>query len=96
MYKPEDMTPWDGWGDDFEDKPYIQKQQTLSWGTDKLTWNDFAPMVARYFGCISQLDDAIGIILNTLRQSGQYDDTLIIFTSDHGDMCASHSMLDKH
>lgn len=96
MYRPEDITPWDGWGDTFEGKPYIHKQQTLSWDTDALTWNDFAPMVARYYGCVSQVDDAVGRILNCLRRSGQYGDTMIIFTSDHGDMCASHSMLDKH
>ncbi|MBR6007755.1 MAG: sulfatase-like hydrolase/transferase, partial [Clostridia bacterium] len=96
MYRAEELRPWDGWGDTFENKPYIHKQQTLSWNNDSLTWDDFAPMVARYFGCVSQVDDAVGRILNRLRQSGRYDDTLIFFTSDHGDMCASHSMLDKH
>lgn len=53
-------------------------------------------MVARYYGWITQLDDAIGRILAVLKETGQYDDTAILFTSDHGDMCASHSMLDKH
>ena len=96
MYSAQDIEPWDGWGDTFEDKPYIHKQQPVSWNTDKLTWDDFAPMVARYYGCVSQVDDAVGRILDKLKQSGQYDDTLIFFTSDHGDMCASHSMLDKH
>ena len=96
MYDPGKIEPWDGWGDTFENKPYIHQQQTLSWDTDKLTWDDFAPMVARYFGCITQLDDAIGRILDTLKQSPAWDDTIVIFTSDHGDMCASHSMLDKH
>lgn len=96
MYKPEDAKPWDGFGDTFENKPYIHKQQTLSWDTDTLTWDDFGPMVARYYGLISQLDDAIGRIINALKESGQYEDTLILFTSDHGDMCGSHSMLDKH
>ena len=96
MYDPDEIEPWDGWGDTFENKPYIHRQQTLSWNTDKLTWKDFAPMVARYFGCITQLDDAIGRILDTLEASPARDDTMVIFTSDHGDMCASHSMLDKH
>ena len=96
MYNPDDIEPWDGWGDTFENKPYIHKQQTLSWNTDTLTWDDFKPMVARYYGWISQLDDAIGRIIASLKETGQYDDTVILFTSDHGDMCASHSMLDKH
>jgi len=96
MYNPEEIEPWDGWGDDFKNKPYIHKQQTLSWNTENLTWEDFRPMVARYFGWITQLDDAVGRIIDTLKSSGQYEDTVIFFTSDHGDMCASHSMLDKH
>ncbi len=96
MYKASEIKPWDGWGDSFIGKPYIHKQQTLSWNTETLTWDDFAPMVARYYGCISQVDDAIGNILNALKLYGNYDETLIIFTSDHGDMCGSHSMLDKH
>ena len=96
MYDPKDIAPWDGWGDTFKNKPYIHKQQTMSWDTDSLTWDDFAPMVARYFGWITQLDDALGRIIQTLKDSGQYESTVIFFTSDHGDMCASHSMLDKH
>ena len=97
MYDPKTITPWDGYGDTFEGKPYIHRQQTWSWDTDCCTWEqDFAPMVARYFGVISQVDDAIGKILDALRRSGAWDDTIIVFTSDHGDMCGSHNMLDKH
>ena len=97
MYDPSSIEPWPGYGDLFLDKPYIHRQQTWSWDTESCSWEqDFAPMVARYFGVISQLDDAIGRILAFLRESGAYDDTLIVFTSDHGDMCGSHNMLDKH
>ncbi len=96
MYNPADIPEWDGFGDTFENKPYIHRQQTVSWGTDKMTWSDFQPMVARYYGWITQLDEAIGCIIDALKATGQYDDTAIIFTSDHGDMCGSHNMLDKH
>ena len=41
-------------------------------------------------------DDAFGKLINTLKESGQWDNTIVIFTSDHGDMCGSHQMLDKH
>lgn len=97
MYDPKEVVPWDGFGDIFENKPYCHKQQTLSWGTDEMNWEeDFAPMVARYYGVISQLDQAIGRILDTLERTGQKDNTIVVFTSDHGDMCGSHQMLDKH
>ncbi len=97
MYDPADIEPWAGFGDEFRHKPYIHKQQTLSWDTAALTWEeDFAPMVARYMGVVSQLDQAIGRIIDALRETGQMEDTIIAFTSDHGDMCGSHQMLDKH
>ena len=96
MYDPNEIEPWDGFGDDFSGKPYCQRQQMINWQTDQMGWSDFAPMVARYYGVVSQLDDAIGRILKALRDTGQWADTVIVFTSDHGDMCGSHQMLDKH
>lgn len=37
----------------------------------------------------------MGTILDTLRETGQYDNTIIVFTSDHGDMMGSHHLLAK-
>lgn len=96
MYRPEDMIPWDSFGDPLENKPYIQRKQIENWRLSNLEWKDFAPTVARYFGMISQTDAAIGLILDALRETGEYDDTLIILTADHGDTCGGHGMLDKH
>ena len=41
---------------------------------------------AAYFGLCSFLDAQLGQVLNALETSGQVDDTLVIFTSDHGEM----------
>ena len=96
MYDPKDIPPWDGFGDSFENKPYIHKQQVANWGLDGMKWEDFAPMVARYYGVVSQLDDALGHLFKALRDSSSWDETIIVFTADHGDLCGSHQMLDKH
>ena len=96
MYDAGAIPPWPGFGDQFDNKPYIHAQQSVNWRLEDLSWDDFAPMVSRYYAMISQLDDALGIILTALEESGQYDNTLIFFTADHGDMCGSHQMLDKH
>ncbi len=53
-------------------------------------------MVARYSGAISQADDAVGMVLDALKESGQADNTLVVFTADHGDLCGPHRMVDKH
>ncbi|WP_028552878.1 sulfatase-like hydrolase/transferase [Paenibacillus sp. UNC451MF] len=96
MYPLESIPQWGGFEETFNDKPYIQKQQLCSWQVDTFTWEDWAPIVARYYGMISQADDAIGKVLRTLDKSGAAEDTMVIFTSDHGDMCGSHRMMDKH
>jgi len=48
-----------------------------------------------YYGAISFLDEQIGRILDTLRKRGWWDDTLILFTADHGDMQGDHHLWRK-
>jgi arylsulfatase A-like enzyme len=93
---PASLAPWGSFSEDFTKKPYIQAQQPISWGLDAMTWEDWAPVVARYHETVSQVDDAVGLVLDRLKALGQEDDTLVIFTADHGDMGGSHRMLDKH
>ncbi len=49
----------------------------------------------RYFGEISQLDAAFGRILDKLQKTGLDENTIVIFTSDHGEMCGSHGLFGK-
>lgn len=90
------LAPWPSFADDFSEKPYIQRQQLVSWGIEDYSWEKWQPYAARYFAIIAQLDDAIGGLLRALEASGAADNTLILFTADHGDMCGSHRMMDKH
>lgn len=48
-----------------------------------------------YAGLVSQVDAGVGRIVSTLKELGCYDDTLIIYTSDHGDMQGSHGLKNK-
>jgi len=96
LYTREDAVPWEGFYDDLKDKPLMQKRQLKNWNVEGYSWDDWAPTVAAYYGIISQLDDAVGKVLDELERTGTADNTVIIFTSDHGDMCGSHGMPDKH
>ncbi len=51
-----------------------------------------AQLRANYYGSISECDAMIGRLVDTLKQSGTYDNTLIVLTSDHGDMLGDHWM----
>jgi arylsulfatase A-like enzyme len=43
-----------------------------------------------YYAAIEALDDCMGLLLDTLEQAGKLDDTIVVFTSDHGDCLGSH------
>lgn len=46
--------------------------------------------LAGYYAHISALDEYMGRLLNALKEQGLAEDTLVVFTSDHGDMHGSH------
>lgn len=50
---------------------------------------------AAYYGLIAELDEHLGRIMAYLKDSGLYDSTLIVFTSDHGEQLGDHHLLGK-
>ncbi|MBN1865488.1 MAG: sulfatase-like hydrolase/transferase [Victivallales bacterium] len=96
MYPPENIEPWPSFGDELGNKPYIQFQQKRTWKVDGWKWEQWAPIVSRYLGEISLLDHEVGRIIQTLNELGIEDNTLFIYTTDHGDLCGAHGMMDKH
>ncbi len=51
--------------------------------------------IQAYIGMCSMVDDYIGRLLDWLEERGQLENTLVIFTSDHGDMLGQHGMWGK-
>ncbi|MBN9309722.1 sulfatase-like hydrolase/transferase, partial [Devosia sp.] len=56
---------------------------------------EFRQIKATYFGMISEVDAQLGRIFSTLRARGEWDDTLVVFTSDHAEMMGDHFTLGK-
>ncbi len=52
-------------------------------------------MRATYYGLMSEVDDCLGQVFDHLRETGEWDDTLVIFTSDHGEQLGDHHLLGK-
>ncbi|NMA24393.1 MAG: sulfatase-like hydrolase/transferase, partial [Clostridiales bacterium] len=48
-----------------------------------------------YYACVSFVDYQIGRIIQALKDKGMYEDTLILFTSDHGDMMGDYGAMGK-
>jgi arylsulfatase A-like enzyme len=51
--------------------------------------------IAAYYAAITAIDDQVGRLLRVLDETGQAENTIVVFTSDHGDMLGSHGMRRK-
>ncbi|MGE0310739.1 MAG: sulfatase-like hydrolase/transferase [Lautropia sp.] len=52
-------------------------------------------LTANYYGMIAMIDDGVGRILRSLDDAGLADDTLVVFTADHGDWLGDHGLVLK-
>ena len=96
MYAPEDMPDPAGdrsdWGPDIDALPeHIQRYLTRQ-GFDTIPPRRCKEILALYYGMVTLVDDAVGRIVASLKKHGQYENTLIVFTSDHGDWMADHGL----
>jgi arylsulfatase A-like enzyme len=57
---------------------------------------DLRQMKAAYYGLASEVDHQIGRLVDHLKESGAYEKTLIVFTSDHGDLLGDHWQFSKY
>lgn len=53
-------------------------------------------LIAEYYGMVSWMDAALGRMLAALDRTGLSENTLVIFTSDHGDNLGSHGLVQKN
>ena len=81
---------------------YRPEDQTLpdefpGWPSWRGRWDEAAVrrMRAYYLGMVTCIDDHIGRLLGELRTSGLYDETLIIFTTDHGEFLGERGRTGK-
>ncbi|MFW5980839.1 MAG: sulfatase [Halanaerobiaceae bacterium] len=59
-------------------------------GIENVTDKDVRKIRSHYYGSVTQMDKQVGNILDTLEEYGLRDNTIIIFTSDHGEMLGDH------
>jgi arylsulfatase A-like enzyme len=85
--------------------PYFRESDLTQ--QDKLKQIDFQTQAQRpeefdgkkiqalYYAMIAQIDDQLARILDCLQQTGQRENTVVVFTSDHGEMAGDHGLLYK-
>ena len=92
-YNLKDILPPANFEDDLAGRPAIYRRIQSVW--DDLTWEDFAKATACYYANCTMVDEQIGRILEALEILGMTENTVVVFTSDHGDYMGDHRLMLK-
>lgn len=57
---------------------------------------DLRDLTALYYGQVTAVDDCVGQVLAAIEQAGLEQDTIVVFSSDHGDLLGSHHLFNKY
>ncbi|MFA5687613.1 MAG: sulfatase-like hydrolase/transferase [Kiritimatiellales bacterium] len=87
MYPPDEMAMPVSISDLMENSPYPTETGSTNKYRDP---GNVKYMISEYYGLVKELDDWLGKILDVLQEKGIEENTLVIFTSDHGEMLSAH------
>ncbi|MCY4062568.1 MAG: sulfatase-like hydrolase/transferase [Chloroflexi bacterium] len=99
LYDPEDIPVYGNFADSLAGKPEIYWNDPHDNLTDEngrlatpsnLSWGEWQRIIARAYAHITMVDAAGGLVLDKLDELGLADNTLVIWTADHGDAIGSH------
>ncbi|MCL7762984.1 sulfatase [Polaribacter sp. Z014] len=76
-------------------KPKWAKDQKNNEAAGKKSFKNEKNALKQYFGMVSHIDDSVGRILQFLEDNNLTENTIVIFTSDHGDMFFEHNRRNK-
>lgn len=95
MYDYRDMELPGSFRSDLSEKPLMHRLFHKLRGFDQLEEDDFRKCKASYYGLVTHADQRVGKVLKRLRELDMYNDSLIVFTSDHGSMMGEHGYVEK-
>ncbi len=89
-YDPREVPIADNFHDTFAGKPGLHRRESETWGT--VSEDDYQTGRVHYWAYMEQVDAQIGRVLDALKETGQEDNTIVVATTDHGDMVGAHRM----
>ncbi len=93
--KPEDVTLPENVGRWFDHQSPLQLYNLTGAVGTRYSLTQWKEIWRVYMGLVTLLDDCVGRIIDELKTQGIYDDCLIAFTTDHGEMLGSHQLFQK-
>lgn len=98
MFRSGDMKLPETWGkiDPATTPKWVQERIQYDYGCPELRFPEMARLhTALYYASLAQTDDNIGKLLNTLRELGLEENTVVLYTSDHGEMLGEKGLWQK-
>jgi arylsulfatase A-like enzyme len=95
MYDPREIPEEPSFRETWERKPFVQQLVERYWSLSEGGWTRWREIVARYWGYVTMLDYLIGRIVDELHRLGRAHDTLLVFSTDHGDNMGAHRLIEK-
>lgn len=98
MFRAEDIRLPDTWGKVDLSKVPAEVRKSIEYNAPTPELRDPAQArrrIAFYYANLAQMDDCAGIVLRSLRDFGLEDNTIVVYTSDHGEMLGEHGLWQK-
>ncbi len=95
LIDPEKLEPPPGFGMDRSELPKGVREAPGALGTLGWEWERWAPAIAAYYGYVAFVDHCHGMVLAALEETGRFDDSIIVASTDHGEMLGSHGIYQK-
>ena len=81
------------WSADLEQLPYMIKTRNLNRSAlVGASWRELELARRAFYATITHIDYQVRMVVGTLREEGILDDTILLFTSDHGHMVGEHGL----
>ncbi|MBS1814175.1 MAG: sulfatase-like hydrolase/transferase [Acidobacteria bacterium] len=94
LYDPRRIQLPANFRDRMRDKPHIYQRMRLQY-FDQMPDDEVKACIAHYYALLSMQDELFGNLLQALEATGQKENTLVIYCSDHGDYAGAHGLWAK-
>ncbi len=95
MFDPNNLTLPSNVGIASPKEPKNRRKGIAAQLAQELSGADWNKVWSAHLGLVRMADDAIGDVLSTLKDTNNYHDTIVVFTTDHGDHLGQHNMYQK-
>ncbi len=83
------------WASGSRTRPREVRESHFATDFSELSEQEWVEVTAHYLGLCALVDTQVGRIVSHLQAAGAWEDTIVVFTSDHGDMMGAHRLMEK-